>query len=261
VEWPDWENQEIDTGRWRLRFGTVHIPVSEFGFDGTNYHFHGAYFGPYLPNDATCRKCKSQVKRSCRTCGSLVKRNEQARRGWKCPKCGPVDRNDRGKLGWYCTSCGTVDEIVDGRLTQIFKEESKKLLGVESRGVWIERAKGGFRAALAHALKYTAKPPASTPAGRAAYEKALVGVRRYAVRGLLQGVPIVEEKRDAPRCPECRKTIRKIPGIGIVPLSEIETVPFLRDEPEAQVKPPPEPDEVWFDGSEETFTHAPRAPC
>jgi hypothetical protein len=31
-EWPDWENQEVDTRRWKLRFGFLHIAVSEFGY-------------------------------------------------------------------------------------------------------------------------------------------------------------------------------------------------------------------------------------
>lgn len=278
VEWPDWENREIDAGRWRLRFGVLHIPTSEFGFENNNYHFHSSFFGPILPNKPTCSKCKSFLRRRCSTCGWLVKENKTPTRGWDCANCGHVDRNDEGKLDWDCANCGHVNrniegeldwdcldseavpKLVDGRLTQIFKEESKNLLGVESRGVWIQKAKS-YRAALAHALKYVAKPPASTPEGLAAYEKALVGVRRYAVCGFLQGVEIVEEKRDPPRCQHCGKAIRKIPGLGPVPFFEVEDIPLLHDEPEAQNQPPREPGEDSFDGPVKTFAHAPRAPC
>ncbi len=30
--WPDWENREVDRRRWRLRFGILHVAVSEFGY-------------------------------------------------------------------------------------------------------------------------------------------------------------------------------------------------------------------------------------
>lgn len=148
VEWPDWENQEVDNRRWKLRFGILQITVSEFGYSkesgspNFNYHFHGCYFGPYLPFD---------------------------------------------------------------RLVEIFREESRKAFGVESRGVIIDKAQRGYRSALAHALKYAGlKMPASTPEGLALYEKVLVGVRRYAVRGFLQGVEFNEKKNSEPECTECK---------------------------------------------------------
>lgn len=288
VKYPNWENQVVDAGRWRLRFGIMHIPTSEFGFENNNYHFHSSFFGPILPNRPTCSKCNSFLKRRCLTCGWLVKENKTPTHGWDCANCGHVDRNDGDKLDWDCANCGHVDRntegaqgklnwdgvnseavpnLVDGRLTQIFKEESKKLLDMESRGVWIEKTKRkpddphGYRAALAHALKYVAKPPASTPEGLAAYEKALIGVRRYAVCGFLQGVEIAEEKRDAPRCQDCGKMIRKIPGLGPVPFFEVEDIPLLRDESDTQSEPPREPSENFYNGPDETFAHAPRAPC
>lgn len=199
LEWPDWENRAVDGRRWRLRFGIVHIVVSEFGYEketgtpNSNYHFHTCFFGPYV---------------------------EQT------------------------------------RLVEIFREESRRVLGVESRGVWIGKAKKGFRSVLAHALKYTAKVPATTPAGFAEYEKILVGVRRYAVRGFLQGV-LLEQKCGGPNCPECKTTqLNRIPGLGLVPLSEIEDIPFLTAETFEAVGAR----KNGFE-SEETGSQMARAPC
>lgn len=203
-EWPDWENQEVDTRRWKLRFGIIHIPVSEFGYSkqtggpNYNYHFHGCYFGPFLAFE---------------------------------------------------------------RLVEIFREESQRAFGVESRGVLIDKAERGYRSALAHALKYAGlKMPASTPEGLALYEKILTGVRRYAVRGFLQGVQLEKEKRGAPKCPVCKKELKAVPGLGVVPLSEIQDIPLLpADEPDYV-------DEFKDDGfcflePEEMAAYAPRAPC
>ena len=198
VEWPDWENQEVDNRRWKLRFGIIHIPVSEFGFDNTNYHFHTCFFGPYL---------------------------EQS------------------------------------RLAEIFREESRKALGQESRIVWIQAAKRGFRSTLAHALKYTAKQPSSTPEKLARYESVLVGVRRYAKRGFLQGVVLEEEKRGTPKCPECKQPLKRVAGLGVLPLSEVQGVPFLpEDEPDYSDEY--RDDEFCFLEPEELAAgYAPRAPC
>ena len=205
-EWPDWENRLVDTRCWRLRFGIVHIPVSEFGISketgspNFNYHFHGCYFGPFL---------------------------EQA------------------------------------RLVEILREESRKAFGVESRGVFIGKARRGYRSALAHALKYAGlKMPASTPEGLALYERVLVGVRRYAVRGFLQGVPLEQEKRGAPKCPSCKSKpeLKRVSGLGVVPLLEIQDVPFLpNDEPDYADEY--RDDEFCFFEPEEMASHAPRAPC
>jgi hypothetical protein len=201
-EWPDWENQDVDTRRWKLRFGVLQVAVSEFGYSketgspNCNYHFHGCFFGPFLPFE---------------------------------------------------------------RLVEIFRRESRKAFGVESRGVIIDKAKQGYRSALAHALKYAGlKMPASTPEGLAQYEKVLVGVRRYAVRGFLQGVAL-EEKRGAPKCPECKKELKRVSGLGVVPLSEIQDIPLLPDD---------EPDyagefkgKLCFLEPEGLAAYAPRAPC
>lgn len=212
-EWPDWENQETDNRRWRLRFGVLHIPVSEFGFNNANYHFHTCFFGPYLPND---------------------------------PK-----RSADGAV------------VEDGRLTQIFRQESKKTLGVESRGVWIETAKRGYRSALAHALKYTDKMPGSTPQRLAEYEKVLAGVRRYAVRGFLQGVVLDEQQRGQPDCPKCKKPLKRVSGLGLVPLSEVQDIPFLPEEDNSDrvAVAYRNDDEFCFLEPEEMAAHAPRPPC
>jgi predicted nucleic acid-binding Zn-ribbon protein len=203
VAWPDWEKREVDGRRWRLRFGILHVAVSEFGYSketggpNSNYHFHTCFFGPYMEQE---------------------------------------------------------------RLVELFRKESAKAFGAESRGVWIETAKKGYRSVLAHALKYTAKLPATTPEGLAAYEKVLVGVRRYAVRGFLQGVCFEEEKRNKPKCPECRESLQRISGLGIVPLSEVADIPFLAEE-KSQYEDTRKDDEFCFLQSEEMASHAPRAPC
>jgi hypothetical protein len=151
--------------------------------------------------------------------------------------------------------------VVEGRIVQIFREESKKALGVESRGVIILPARKGYRSVLGHALKYTEKLPATTPEGLAAYEKVLVGVRRYALRGFLQGVALEDEKCDAPKCSKCKESLRRVPGLGVIPLSEIEDIPFLPEE-ELGSTVGYEDDEFFspYD-SGEMAAHAPRAPC
>lgn len=237
-EWPDWDNQEVDSGRWKLRFGVLQIAVSEFGYSketgspNFNYHFHGCYFGPSLENRPTCARC-----------GDYVRRVQQGADSWNCPEC------------------GVVVEVYPGRLTQIFMEESKKAFGVESRGVIIDKANHGYRSALAHALKYAGlKMPATTPEGLALYEKVLVGVRRYALRGFLQGVAPQEKKRDAPKCPACKKELKKVSGLGVVPLSEIQDIPLLsNDEPDYASRF--EDNEFRFLKREEMAADAPRAPC
>lgn len=202
-EWPDWENQEVDGRRWKLRFGVLQVAVSEFGYEkksgspNSNYHFHTCYFGPFL--------------------------NQK-------------------------------------RLVEIFREESRKALGIESRGVWIGKAKHGYRSALAHALKYTAKIPATTPEGLATYEKILLGVRRYAVRGFLQGVQFEEEKRGEPECPECKTPLRRIPGLGIVPLSELEDIPFLPGQKKPERADDYIDDEFCSYEAEDLAARGPRAP-
>lgn len=167
IEWFEYEHKETSTVRWRLRFGWIQIAVSEFGYNkqtgspNCNYHFHTAFFGPFVPQM---------------------------------------------------------------RLIELFREESLKALGVESRGVKIADASDGFHSVLAHALKYTEKIPASTPAGRAQYEIVLHGVRRFAVSGLLQGVPLPKavEKKD---CPDCNFPMEKT--LRMIPLSELEELPIL----------------------------------
>jgi predicted RNA-binding Zn-ribbon protein involved in translation (DUF1610 family) len=254
-EWPDWENQEVDGRRWRLRFGIVHVPVSEFGFDNTNYHFHTCFFGPYLPNNPSCVKC-----------GSVVKRKEEDANFLLRPAAGgAVAFTQPPQRCWNCPKCGVIVEVEDGRLTQIFRRETRKSwekggLGRESRGVFIAPAKRGYRSVLAHALKYTAKMPGSTPEKLAEYEKVLMGVRRYAVRGFLQGVVLEDKKRGEPKCLECKKPLRRVPGLGLVPLSEVDDIPFLPEEESGHTADRKD-DEFCFYEPEEMAAHAPRAPC
>lgn len=87
-----------------------------------------------------------------------------------------------------------------------------------------------------------------------------MGVRRYSVRGFLQGVSLEEEKRGEPRCPECRESLQRIPGLGVVPLSDVADIPFLPEE-ESEYEDSRRDDEFCFYEPEEKAAHAPRAPC
>ncbi len=199
IEWHEYEHEEINTSRWRLRFGWIQIAVSEFGYNkqtgsvNFNYHFHTAFFGPFLP--------------------------------------------------WV-------------RLVELLGEESLKALGVESHGVVIEPASDGFRSVLAHALKYTEKIPATTPAGRAQYEIVLHGVRRFAVSGLLQGValPQAVEKKN---CPECNSPMEKT--LRMIPLSELEGLPVLLES--KKERPALGSDSKFSPDAERAMGSRARAPC
>jgi hypothetical protein len=151
-----------------------------------------------------------------------------------------------------------VSEVVEGRLTQIFMEESKKMFGVESRGVWIE--KGDYQSVLGHALKYTSKSPAETPDGRAEYEQVLEGVRRYAVRGFLQGVQLQAQRRGQLQCP-CKNDLKPVRGLGIVPLSEVEDIPFVAKERESERKSKTDDEFCFYESGEKRAACRPRAPC
>jgi predicted nucleic acid-binding Zn-ribbon protein len=227
----------------------------------------------------TCRQCGSRVKKIKRDMAKL------------CPKCGPVSWPDwenyevdgrRWKLrfgvlqvvvsefgyeketgsancNYHFHTCFFGPFLEQQRMVEIFRAESRKALGIESLGVWIEKAKKGYRSALAHALKYTAKLPATTAEGLAEYEKILLGVRRYAVRGFLQGVPLAEEKRGEPECSDCKTPLKKVAGLGVVPLSEVEDIPFLPEEKRYTDSFPG--DEFCFVEPRETAAHSPRGPC
>jgi hypothetical protein len=187
--WPDWENQETDSRRWRLRFGVLHIPVSEFGFDNTTITSTHVFLG-CIWNGLSSLK--------------------------------PFVRNHLRSLVLRAVVCGS------------------------------RRRNGVIAPPLAHALKYTAKMPGSTPERLAEYERVLVGVRRYAVRGFLQGVVLEHEKRGEPKCPECKKPLRRVSGLGLVPLSEVEDIPFL---PEEESREDYKDDEFCFYEPEEMAAH------
>lgn len=142
------------------------------------------------------------------------------------------------------------------RLVELFREESLKALGVESRGVVIAPARDGVRSVLAHALKYTEKIPANTPAGRAQYEIALHGVRRFAVSGLLQGVPL-PKAAEKQNCPECHSPMEKT--LRMIPLSELEELPILLES--KQVRPGPDGHSKFFRDPENAGGSRTRAPC
>lgn len=76
----------------------------------------------------------------------------------------------------------------------------------------------------------------------------------------LQGAVLEREKRGEPKCPECKKTLQRVSGLGLVPLTEVEDIPFLPEE-EPEYRDDYKDDEFCFYGSEEMAAHAPRAPC
>ena len=85
-------------------------------------------------------------------------------------------------------------------------------------------------------------------------------MRRYAVRGFLQRVALEGKKRGAPKCPECKKELKRVSGLGVVPLSEIQDIPLLpEDEPDytGEFKD----DDFCFLEPGEMAANAPRAPC
>lgn len=55
IECDEYEHQEVNISRLRLRFGWIQIAVSEFGYNKQtgsakfDYHLHTALFGPFLP--------------------------------------------------------------------------------------------------------------------------------------------------------------------------------------------------------------------
>jgi ribosomal protein S27AE len=193
--------------------------------------------------------------RACIRCGKQVFK-DRGSKAWTCRQCGKIEWFDyehketstvrwRLRFGWiqiavsefgYNKQTGSPNYnyhlhtaffgpfLPWARLMELFREESLKALGIESRGVVIAPACDGFRSVLAHALKYTEKIPASTPSGRAQYEIVLNGVRRFAVSGLLQGVPLPKavEKKD---CSECNSPMEKT--LRMIPLSELADLPIL----------------------------------
>jgi hypothetical protein len=186
--------------RWELRFGYEFLRVREFGFDGVNAHFHGAYFGPpldYWKDDAELKVSRRLI------CGGCLVEifKEESRRP-------PVN-------GWC--DLKTKEEHYDGGL------------GVESYTVYFEKARQGFRSVLAHALKYTEKIPASTPEKLARLERVLTGTRRVALLGAHYGVPLKPKPRD-PKCPSCGAAMGRLEGLGLVPLSEIADLPDVVEE-------------------------------
>ena len=126
--------------------------------------------------------------------------------------------------------------ICGGRLVEIFKQETRRPveeggLGEESYTVFFEEAHRGFRSVLAHALKYTAKLPSSTPEGLAQLEHAVQGTRRVALLGAHYGVPLKSKPRD-PHCPTCNSAMGRVMGLGLVPLLEIEDLPDVIEDRE-----------------------------
>jgi hypothetical protein len=120
--------------------------------------------------------------------------------------------------------------ICSGRLVEIFKEESRKALGEESYTVFFDKGKSGFPSVLAHALKYTKKIPTSTPEGLAQLAYTGRGTRRVALLGAHYGVPLKSKPYD-PKCSFCGSSIERLDGLGLVPLTEIEDLPDLIEEP------------------------------
>ena len=109
--------------------------------------------------------------------------------------------------------------IPQKRLSKLFKEAT----GGESYRVVIEKAKD-FKSALAHALKYTEKLPASRPEMLARLEVAFHGTRRVQTAGLVYGMTLPKFNPCTPQC-QCGAFIR--PVSGWVPAGLLAHVPEL----------------------------------
>ncbi len=90
----------------------------------------------------------------------------------------------------------------------------------DSKVVWIEKT--SFRNGLAHALKYTSKPPSENPKHLAQLEAAFHGVRRVHTLGIFYNAPGVERRRPtgAASCPKCGEPLRITSGY--VPIAELQ---------------------------------------
>jgi len=116
------------------------------------------------------------------------------------------------------------------RLSGLLKEAT----GGESYRVVIKEARD-FKSALAHALKYTEKLPASTPEMLARLEAAFHGTRRVQTAGLIYGMTLPKFVPSTPQC-QCGGFIRPVSGwvpAGLLlGLPELETSAFkgVRDE-------------------------------
>ncbi len=115
-----------------------------------------------------------------------------------------------------------------GRLTAIFKQESRRILGQESYTVFFEPARQGFRSVLAHALKYTKKIPRTTPEGLAHLAKVLHGTRRVAILGAHYGVSF--SKPSNLKCSRCGGPLARVDGLGPVPIEEVADLPDALEE-------------------------------
>jgi hypothetical protein len=116
--------------------GWGYLWCDEFGFENTNLHCHGLYYGPYLPHN----------------------------------------------------------QVLDA-----WEKETKDSLRAS-----IQSARGDFRKALYHLLKYVSKPPGDDPRHLAQLEAAFSGVRRVHTLGLFYNPDLHEE--DDPKelkCPHC----------------------------------------------------------
>jgi hypothetical protein len=146
--------------RSRKPFG--YLRIGEFGFDNTNYHIHGAYFGPAL----------SQAM-----------------------------------------------------LRRLFYKETKH----RSHRVIFEPASKGFESVLAHALKYTKKPPTEIDGILAQLEKTFDGMRQVQTLGIFLGLKLPEEAPCSPQCP-CGGSIEFAsgwePAEGLAHLPELEKCPM-----------------------------------
>jgi hypothetical protein len=54
-------------------------------------------------------------------------------------------------------------------------------------------------------------------------------LEQFPPRFLARGA-VGRRKRGDPECPECKTKLKRVSGLGIVPLSEVEDIPFLPEE-------------------------------
>ncbi len=165
-------------------------------------------------------------------------------RGWRLRPAWTLLRS--GELGFDNTNhhyhgCAFAPYVPQKFLSELFKQESKRLLGVESYRAVIGRARDrnkkplhgaeAFRVVLAHAFKYVKKLPASTPEALARIEVALDGTRVVALLGALYGVELPQEKKSSPHCPCCKSETARLSLVErFVPMDAVANLPDVPEE-------------------------------
>lgn len=159
-----------------------------------------------------------EVRRANRVVGRVLERALSGVRGWGAIRCGEFGF-DNTNYHLHCTYFGPY--VPQERLSRLFLEETDG----QSFKVWIQEASRGFRSALAHALKYTQKLPASTASGLALLELALHKTRRVQTMGSFYNAKLPTEKAGSLCCDACGEFVAEVSGW--VSIAELGDLPEL----------------------------------